>query len=471
MKPRTLLVLLVLVLGLGAFIWFYERKLPSSEERAEIGRKVFNELQKDEVTAVAIDSAKGTVRLERAGPAKPAKATAKEKKGGVSPEPAVEWRIARPFAGRADSFAVDRLLQAVAGLEKTRTLDAVDPKAVGLDRPRATVRLTTGTGERVLRLGAEVPPGGTLIAGVEGRKGAYVVSDSILTEVEKPPGEWRDRLVFRGDREAIQRIALTGAAGGPVVLVRRPDGFWLEHPFADRADRDLVDGLLSDLTGLTAERFLDGSQLPAKAAGAGETVEVAFSGGAAPVRIELGGPVTGGAAPEGQPSGELSYARAGDTVFEVRTRLAEAARRSPADWRALQLSAFQIHQIDSATVRDGGGAMELTRAGTDWKRDATVISYLPVSDLLFAVVGARADRLLGAAEAPRAGLQAPALTFELRTRDAGKETLTLYPPVQGGAPARASGRESVLMLPADTFQKIQAKVKDVREARPVKPEK
>jgi hypothetical protein len=460
MKPRTLLVLLVLVLGLGAFIWFYERELPSSEERVKIGKKVFNELQEDEVTAVAIDSAKGTVRLERAGPAKPVKV----KKGGVSPEPAVEWRIARPFASRADSFAVDRLLQAVAGLEKTRTLDAVDPKAVGLDRPRATVRLTTGAGERVLRLGAEVPPGGTLIAGVEGRKGAYVVSDSILAEVEKPPGEWRDRLVFRGDREAIQRIALTGAAGGPVVLVRRPDGFWLEHPFADRADGGLVDGLLSDLTGLTAERFLDGSQLPSKPV---ESVEVAFSGGAVPLRIELGGPVTGGAAPEGQPSGELSYARAGGTVFEVRTRLAEAARRPPAGWRSLQLSALQIHQIDSFTVRDGGGAMELTRAGTDWKRDATVISYLPVSDLLFAVVGARADRLLGTA-----GLSvpaAPALTFELRTRDAGRETVTLYPPGPGGAPARASGRETVLMLPADTFQKIQARVKEVREARPVKP--
>lgn len=460
MKPRTLLVLLVLVLGLGAFIWFYERELPSSEERVKIGKKVFNELQEDEVTAVAIDSAKGAVRLERAGPAKPVKV----KKGGVSPEPAVEWRIARPFASRADSFAVDRLLQAVAGLEKTRTLDAVDPKAVGLDRPRATVRLTTGAGERVLRLGAEVPPGGTLIAGVEGRKAAYVVSDSILAEVEKPPGEWRDRLVFRGEREAIQRIALTGAAGGPVVLVRRPDGFWLEHPFADRADRGLVDGLLSDLTGLTAERFLDGSQLPSKPV---ESVEVAFSGGAAPVRIELGGPVTGGAAPEGQPSGELSYARAGGTVFEVRTRLAEAARRPPAGWRSLQLSALQIHQIDSVTVRDGGGAMELTRAGTDWKRDATVISYLPVSDLLFAVVGARADRLLGTA-----GLSvpaAPALTFELRTRDAGRETVTLYPPGPGGAPARASGRETVLMLPADTFQKIQARVKEVREARPVKP--
>jgi len=476
MKPRTLLILLAVVLALGAFIWFYERKLPSSEERATLGKKVL-ELDKAEVTAVAIDSSKGTLRLERTGGA----AAPKAKEGEPAPEaPAVEWRIVQPLAARADSFAVDRLLDGLAALEKTRTLDDVDPRAVGLDKPRAVVRLTTRTEgktvEKVLQLGAEVPPGGSLIAAVPGRKGAYVVGDAILAEVDKAPGEWRDRLVFRGDRERIRSITLTGAAGGPVVLARRADGFWIERPFADRADHDLVDGLLSDLTGLTADRFLDGGSRPPSALGLQPpraTVDVAFSGVTPPVRIDLGTAVTGAAAPEGQPSGEVGYARVGDVTFEVRTRLGESALRAPADWRALQLSAFEVHQVDSATVRDGGTALELTRADTDWKRGDTLISYLPVSDLLFAVIGARAERLLTPAEAQglHAGLAKPLLTFELRTKDAGNETLTLYPPVQGGVPARASGREVVLLLPADALQQIQAKVKAVREAKAVKPER
>jgi hypothetical protein len=477
MKPRTLLILLVLVLGLGAFIFFYEQKLPSSEERSRLGKQVFA-LEKGDVTAVAIDSGKGSVRLERAGAPKPAKPAKDEGKGGTLPAPSAEWRLTRPLASRADSFAVDRLLQAVAGLEKSRTLDQVDAREVGLDKPRATVRLTTAKGEKVLKLGAEVPPGGTLIAGVEGEKGAYVVSDAILSEVDKAPGEWRDRQVFRGDREAVQRITLTGAAAGPVVLVRQPDGFRIESPLRDRADKDLVDGLLSDLTGLTAERFLDGSQDPAEMGlrPARETVEVGFSGSSgggntAPVRIELGGPVTGGAAPAGQPSGELAYARIGGTLFEVRTRLGESARRSPADWRALQLSAFEVHQVESATVHAGPASFRLTRAGTDWKRDSTVVSYLPVSDLLFAVTGARADRLLTAQEAQAQHLAAgpPAVSFELHTKDAGDETVSLYPAGPGGVPARVSGRDAVLLLPADTLQKVQAKVKDVETAKPAKP--
>jgi hypothetical protein len=464
MKPRTLLILLVLVLGLGAFIWLYERKLPSSEERETLGKKVFA-LEKGDVTAVAIEASKGAVRLERSHAPKPAKGT---KEGEA--EPAADWRLIRPLAARADTFAVDRLLDAVTALQKTRTLDDVDPKAVGLDRPRATVRLTTKDGEKVLRIGAEVPPGGSTIAGVEGRKGAYVVSDAILSEVDKAPGEWRDHQVFRGNREAVQRITLSGGPEGPVVLARRRGGFWMERPVADRADRDLVDGLLSDLTGLTADRFLDGPQNltafglnPPKSA-----VDVVFADGTPPARVELGTAVTGPAAPEGQPSGELAYGRVGQTVFEVRTRLGESVRRAPVDWRALQLSVFEVHDVDSAIVRDGGTAMPLTRSGTDWKRGDTLISYLPVSDLLFAVTGARAQKVLDGAEAQAALRAKPLLTFELHGKDLGEERLTLYPVIPGGVPARVSGRDVVLLLPADTLQQIQAKVKEVREAKAVK---
>ncbi|HEY3571998.1 MAG TPA: DUF4340 domain-containing protein [Thermoanaerobaculia bacterium] len=463
MKPRTLLILLVLVLGLGAFIWFYERKLPSSEERETLGKKVFA-LEKGDVTAVAIDAPKGSVRLERAPSPKPAKKGKEE-----TAEPAADWRLVKPLSARADAFAVDRLLDAVTSLAKTNTLDEVDPKAVGLDKPRATVRLTTRDGEKVLRIGAEVPPGGSTIAAVDGRKGTYVVSDAVLSEVDKAPGEWRDHQVLRGNRDAVLRITLAGGPGGPVVLARRRGGFWMERPVADRADRDLVDGLLSDLTGLTADRFLDAAAQSLAALGLNPpkgAVDVVFSDGTPPARVELGTAVTGPAAPEGQPAGELAYGKVGDTVFEVRTRLGESIRRAPNDWRALQLSVFEVHDVDSATVRDAGGAMPLTRSGTDWKRGDTLISYLPVSDLLFAVTGARAQRVLDAAEA--AGLAKPLLTFELHGKELGDETLTLYPPTKDGVPARVSGRDVVLLLPADTLQQIQAKLKGVREAKAVK---
>jgi hypothetical protein len=467
MKPRTLLILLSIVLVLGAFIWFYERRLPSSEERVELGKKVFH-LEKDDVTAVTLDSTKGSVRLERAVLPKVEKP--RFDKGAPLPASS-EWRLVRPLATRADAFAVDRLLDAVVSLDKSRTVEGANPKAVGLDKPRATIRLTTKKGETVLRLGAEVPPGGNLIAGVEGRKEAYVVADTILTEADRAPLDWRDRQMVRGDREDVERITLTGAPGGPVVLVRAPEGFRIEKPISDRADRELADGLLADLTGLMAERFVPPGKTAAELglAAPRETVEVAFKG-SPPLRIDLGAPVTGAAAPEGQTTGELTYARIGDALFEARTRLAEAARRAPAAWQAVQLSAFEVYQVEAAGVQEGSTSLKLTREGTDWKREGTLISFLPVSDLLSALTSAKATRLLTPAEAQSVKGAKPLLSFTLHTKE-GDETLTIYPEQKDGAPARASGREPVLLLSAETLKQIQAKLQDVKTAKPVKPEK
>ena len=64
MKPQTLLVLTLLLAALGAFVWFYERKLPSTDERAERAKNVLA-LKPADVTAVDIAWDGQQVRLER----------------------------------------------------------------------------------------------------------------------------------------------------------------------------------------------------------------------------------------------------------------------------------------------------------------------------------------------------------------------------------------------------------------------
>src|SRR5262249_54747573 len=132
MKPRTLLILFVLLVGLGSFIWFYERKLPSSDERAEIAKKVVP-VKKDDVQAVTLETASGKVALQRT--AAPAADTKKEKdkdkKDGEGAsdgdlgggQPASAWTLTQPMQARADAFAVDGLLDALTNLQKSRTLE------------------------------------------------------------------------------------------------------------------------------------------------------------------------------------------------------------------------------------------------------------------------------------------------------------------------------------------------------------
>jgi hypothetical protein len=505
-RPRTLLVLAIVVVALGAFIRFYERDLPSSDERAKQAKKVLD-FKKDQVTRVrlvvngvsgvngvagASGAAGGTaVVLEKVQPlkaAKPAAAKLPEALANPGPQALGEWRIAQPISAPADAAAVDRLLDSLANLEKSRTLDQVVPADVGLDKPRAVVALTLSgkPGETVVDVGAAVPTGGQTIVAIAGRPQAYVVGDSLMSDVNKKPGDWRDRQMFHGDRDAVERLAWTVGSGPRVVLARRGDRFWLESPIVDRADRDQVEKLLSDLVGLSAESFVDAPPRPSPPPPPPphSVLEAVVAGQPAPFRVELGAshpahpadtaPAQPGAPPEA--AGTLTSARVGATAFETRSSLAETLARPPAEWRSPLLSGLEVHQVDAVVVRDAQGALQLTRSGTDWKRGAATISYLPVSDLLFAVTEAKADRLLTPAEAAAQGAGAgqPAATFELKGGQAGSETITLYPPLAGathGVPARVSGRDTVLLLPEPKLKEIRDRVDAVRAAKPLPPEK
>lgn len=480
MRPRTLLILLLLVLGLGAFVWFYERELPSSEERAQQSKKVVP-FEKDEVRKVTLETPAGRVVFERVLHAD-GKDEDKDKKddeeGDGAPgeealgEPDSEWKITAPLQARADPFAVDGLLESLAGLEKTRTMEDVKRQDVGLDKPRATVRIESEEGTKVLQIGAAVPTGGTLIAGLEGEKEAYVVSDTIWSQLDREPGSWRDRQLFRASRDAIAQIALTGPGREKIVLVQQGGRFRIASPFADRADKSLVDDLYADLSGLTAEEFVDEPQLAPAEMGLQpplRVVEVTFQKGE-PLRIELGAltaPASEPADPTAPPAAAGIYARVGSQLIQTRTRLPQTTEPPPPAWRARSLSAFEVHEIEAATLgkslADADSPLRLTRAGTDWKRGAETISYLPVSDLLFALTEAQADRLLTPQEAGALGQ--PVLTVELDAKQAGKEKLTLYPARADGVPAQVSGRDVVLLLPKDKLQEIQARLGDVRGAK------
>ena len=53
MRPRTLAALFLVVAGLLAFIWFYERELPSSDERVELAKRVLS-VEADDVRGLTL---------------------------------------------------------------------------------------------------------------------------------------------------------------------------------------------------------------------------------------------------------------------------------------------------------------------------------------------------------------------------------------------------------------------------------
>ena len=485
MKPRAVLILAALVAALAAFIWFFERDLPSSEELAERSNRVLA-VESDEVSAVEIEWAGETVRLERAPApgAGPEDGTeedeAEEEPAAAGPSP--EWRLVEPVAARADRAAVDGLLTALAGLDKRRTLEDAERSEVGLDPPRGRVTLVTPDGKRTLEVGADVPASTNVLVALAGEPEVWVTPRSFVAQLERRPGEWRSREVMAVTRDGIARVVLRRAgAGEPVVLVRGGgDRFRLAEPIADLADADRVDELLSDLVTLRAQRFLDepGEEPPGPAALGLDppraVIEVHLAGeGEEPLRVELGAPVRAaeaapGTAADEEPAGAV-YARVGDQLFEAETGLDEAVARPAAEWRSPAWTGLRSYEVDRVAVTEAGEPeLVLDREGVDWRRGEETVPYTVASDLLFALTEAAGEVAeAGEAAAPAAASGEPILTVRLAPEAGEEETLTLYAERDGRFPARSSAREATLMLPAAEVAELRQAVAAARTAEPV----
>lgn len=485
MKPRTLVLLALVVAALGAFIWFVERDLPSSEELAERSRKVLP-VEPEEVEAVVVEWDGERVRLERAAGDDAEEggrgAEADGEGGALTPD---EWWITEPLQARADRTAVDGLLTALTGLDKVRTIQEADPAGVGLAEPRGRVTLITEDGERTLQVGRDVPASENVLVSLAEAGEVHVTARSFIARMERRPGEWRSKDVFAVARDDVARVRLgtTGADGAERTMVlARGDGgrFHLEEPVADVAAADAVDRLLSDLVTLRAQRFLDPAADGEQAEGDAPApdpaalgleppravVEAELRDGGEPLRVELGVPVGEG--------GDAVYARAAGQLFETATDLDEAAARPAQEWRSrswTELRSFDVDRI-AATGPENRGTVTLTRDGTDWHRGEETIPYTAGSDLVFAVTDADGELADGEAVEPGE----PLVVFELTSREGREVSLTLFPAQEAPAgedgggrvhPARNASREALLLLPADTVDEILQALEEVRTAEPV----
>jgi hypothetical protein len=479
-RPRSLLVLTAVVLALGAFVWFWERKQPSTEEAKAEGKKVLAGVEADDVSEVSLTREGTTVRLVREGGVKK-KAGEDEGEKGEGDEAAAafpeasEWRLAAPMTARADRTAVEGLLSSVLGIEKARTLETADRKEYGLAPAAAQVTLTTTEGKRTLEVGRELPGTDQRAVALAGEPAVYVVASSFWNELVKPAGDWRSRELFAGAREDVERVTLQHGTSR-VLLARRGGEPWIETPLADRADSERFDQLLDAITSLSATEFLDTPPPPPVDLGLDppqeviEVVRKAADGKPAPKAMRI---ALGNALPRAEDAAEgeaaARYAEVdGQLVAVSAPALAEAGARPPEEWRARNWTAFAVYEVDELVARDGRGPLKLTRDDADWKRGGVKIFYGTVSDLLGAIADAKAERVVDGAEAQRLAAGKPALTLDLVGAGGKKQTLTLWPAGPAGAPARASGRDAALLMPAGLPADLAQKIEAIRKAEPLK---
>ena len=253
MNPRNTGILLLVALALGAFVWFYEIEGEEARQEAEAAEKLlFPGISSEDVTQVSLTTRDGVdARLARG------------EEG---------WSLVEPLAFPADAFAADGLASNLAELASEVVLEDPQPlDEYGLGEGARVVRFRAADAEYALRLGDKTPIGSNSYAKVEGRDDVYTVPTYRATSFDKSLTDLRERRILELDAGAVHRVEARWEGGG-VTLERVPaetpadeeeptteseEAWRLVAPIEGRADAEVVKDLISDLSFLRADGFVD----------------------------------------------------------------------------------------------------------------------------------------------------------------------------------------------------------------------
>src|SRR5437868_13128310 len=107
MRPRTTIVLLLLVVAVGAYIRFYESKRPNTEEASRRAQNVIN-FDRDKIEGIIIQNGDERIELKRI-----------DKK----------WRLESPVKDLADGSVVESLLFDLEDWKKEATITSKEMEA------------------------------------------------------------------------------------------------------------------------------------------------------------------------------------------------------------------------------------------------------------------------------------------------------------------------------------------------------
>jgi len=224
---KSLIVLVVILAGLGAYIYFVESKKPVGDVEAK--PKVFS-VEADKIAEISVKAAGGETTLLR--------------KGGA------EWEIVQPEAVRADNGEVSGITTNLATLENWRVVEEKpsDLKQFGLAEPRIDVGFKTAADKdfRHVLIGDRTATGGELYAKVGGDPKVFLVAAFIEGNFNKTPFDLRDKTALKFDRDKVDRFQVS--AGGQELHLSLANGEWsLVQPIQAPADFGTVESMVGRL--------------------------------------------------------------------------------------------------------------------------------------------------------------------------------------------------------------------------------
>jgi hypothetical protein len=313
----------------------------------------------------------------------------------------------------ADATAVTSLLSSITGATVDQVISEQPGslKDYGLDPPAETVELQPhGASQPIMvEFGDETPTSTGLYAQRTGSPRVVTVAGYLKTSVEKSLFDLRDKRIVTLDPDQLRRIEVA-SKDKHWTLEKNPEGVWdLVLPPPVRADRGLVDGLVSQIRSSTMGTILSDNKAGSAKYGFGTpALTVKFTGPAGSQTIVIG-----------KKDGDNYDAMNSDLdpAFTVNPTFVTQFQKDAADLREKDLFSFSTFDASRIEIETPHGHWTFEKQKDKWRETAPKSKDLTadkMDGLLTDVRGLRADSFPKTTDLAELGLIHPAYKFAVR---------------------------------------------------------
>jgi hypothetical protein len=435
MKPKGLLVAVVLLAVLGGAIW-YSNKKQAQKEKAP-----------SDTSPKIVSIAEGQfreIRLLKAG-AEPV----------VLSRDSGKWALTAPQPLAADPDASASLISTLSSVTADKTIadNATDLAGFGLASPTLKVQVIEKDGKQVeLAIGDDTPTNSGAYAKVSGDPHVYTVASYLKTSLDKTVEDLRDKRLLTIEFGKLTRVKL--AAKGPEIVFGKNAGneWQIVEPRPLRADS----GQVETLVGKLRDAKMDLATAPEEAAKKFLTAatvalaQVTDNSGAQTLEVR-------------KDKDNNYYARSSAVAgaYKIASDTGEGLNKSLDDFRNRKLFDFGFANPRRLEIKNGAGApVTYANTGDKWTAGPKNMDNAGIQNLIDKLRDLTASKFL------EQGGGQPVFEASVDSKGSAKIEHVVVSKQGEKYSAQREGEPSIYELDAKAVEDLEKAAADVKEAAP-----
>jgi hypothetical protein len=230
MKPKGLLIAVVLLAVLGGLVWWSNKKQSASASKTTDTSTKLLTIPDDQFQMITIKKLTGeTITLDKSSG---------------------KWAMTAPKPMPADQDSASSLVSSLSSLNADKVIEdkAADLKPYGLDNPTLDVQVKRKDGKTdELLIGDDTLNGSGSYAKLPNDQRVFTVASFTKSSIDKRPDDFRDKRLLTFDQDKLTRVELN-AKGQTVEFGKNNQNEWtILKPRPLRADSSSVESLICKL--------------------------------------------------------------------------------------------------------------------------------------------------------------------------------------------------------------------------------